>query len=210
MPIVLDFLENNWEPLATLVTLIVVIATYWKSRSTWKARDFMTRVNFSLNYVEDNTLKIRTLREADIRHILLGNQHGRKVVLRCARRTNLEKPFLQLPKKDAWIVLNSILNEISEQFAEGFLAAAMGAPIRIATYVFGITCERHSDVRMNKIRVMIIEKSLLEKIDALGKLRFELEHHHVRLDTLKRMQAIYRSPQRDRNLREVELPVRTA
>lgn len=210
MPIVLDFLKDNWEPLAAAATLIVVLATYWKSRSTWKARDFMTRVNFSLNYVEDNTLKIRTLREADIRHILLGNQHGRKVVLGCAKRTSLEKPFLQLPKKDAWIVLNSILNEISEQFAEGFLAASMGAPVRTATYVFGVTCERDSNVRMNKIRVMIIEKSLLEKIDALGELRFEQKHHHVRHATLKRMREIYGSPQRDRSLLELELPVRAA
>jgi len=207
MHVVIEFLENNWEPLATVVTLIVVLATYWKSRAMWKARDFMTRVNFSLNYVEGNTLKIRTLRESDIRHVLLGNQHGRKLVLRCARRTSRAKPFLQLPKRDAWIVLNSILNEISEQFAEGFLAASMGAPVQSATYVFGITCERDSNVRMNKIRVMIIEKSLLEKIDTLGELRFEQKHHHVRQATLKRMREIYGSTERGRSLLELELPI---
>ena len=56
-----EYLKGNWDQLALLATVGLVLLTYWKSRSVWKARDFLGRINFSLNYIQDNTLKIRTL-----------------------------------------------------------------------------------------------------------------------------------------------------
>jgi len=195
-----------WEPVVALLTLIVVIRTYRKSRIIWSSRNFLGRMNFSLNYIQDNTLKIRTLREADIDQILLNNPHGKRVVLKYARRhTSLDNPFLELPKGDRWIVLNAILNEISEQFADGFLAASMGHPVKMTTYVFGITCEKDKRVRLNKIRVMLIEKSLLERIDTIEDLQFERPSHVVRLETLRNMKEIYNDDNRQSNLFEVEL-----
>jgi hypothetical protein len=167
----------------------------------------MTRVNFSLNYVEANKLKIRTLRETDVDRILLGNRHGKRVVLRAARRTTADQPFLRLPKTDSWIVLNSVLNELSEEFAGGFLAASMGIPTKAATFVFAITCEKHRDVRMNKIRVMVVEKSLLLEIDKFAEVQFERDSHHVRHQTLKMMRELYLSPEDRHAVLEMEIVV---
>jgi trehalose/maltose hydrolase-like predicted phosphorylase len=200
-----DFFRDYWEQAVTLVTLSIVLATYWRARSVWKSRDFMTRVNFSLNYVEGGRLKIRTLAEMDINQILLGNDHGKRVVLHSASRTTVEKPILRLPEKDAWLVLNSILNELSERFAEGYVAESMGIPTRSARYLFTVTCEKHPDVRMNKIRVMIVEKSLLMKIDELEGLDVERKSHHVRYETLKTMQKLYLDEAYQHAFMEIEL-----
>ncbi len=203
----LEYVRDNWEPLALAVTLIVALIAYLKTRATWKSRNFMSRVNLSLNYVEDNKLKIRTLREDDIGRILLGNKHGKRLLLRAARKTTVGEPFLSLPQRDAWVVLNAILNELSEQFADGFLARSMGAPTRSATYVFGVTCEKDSDVRINKIRVMIIKRSLLERIDDLEEVEFESPLHHIRLKTLRLMKRIFLDKDRGHLLRSMELVV---
>ncbi len=203
----LEILKVAWHPAATVVMLLTVWATYRKARLMWQRRHFMTRINFTINYIENGTLKFRTLREDDLGTILLNNEHGKKVVLRAAHRSTLDRPFLELPRRDAWTVLNAILNELSEQFAVGHLARSMGAPVKSQWYVFGLTCEKHREVRMNKLRVMIIEKSLLENIDRYEDLRFERESHHIRLQTLKRMREIQLDPTRSHNLMEIELPV---
>ena len=203
----IDYVRDYWEQAAALATLCIVLLTYWRARSVWTARDFMSRVNFSLNYVDAGTLKIRTLRETDIDRILLGNKHGERVVLRAARRTTTEEPFLRLRRPDSWLVLNSVLNEISGRFSEGFLAASMGLPTRAATYVFAITCEKHRDVRMNKIRVMLVEKSLLVGIDKLEDLQFESDSHHVRHETLKTMRQLYLTPEHRHAFMEIEIVV---
>lgn len=200
-----DFIIANWELLAPTATVLVVVIAYVKARSSWLSRCFLTRVNFSLNCVDGSVLKIRTLREDDICQILLGNSHGRRKVLKAARKTTVGEPFLHLSEDDAWVVLNAILNEISEQFSIGFLAMSAGVPVKSTTYVFGITCEKNSDVRTNKIRVMIIEKSLLEEIDEFTEFEFEFPSHSVRLETLKIMKEIHNDPKRGHLLKTVEL-----
>ncbi len=208
MPEFWDYFKENWDQLALLATMSLVILTYWKARSGWKSRSFLERVNFSLNYVEENTLRLRTLQERNIDDVLLNNGHGRRMVLKAAAHTTLQRPFLELPEKEGWIVLNSILNEISEQFADGFLALSAGFPARTTRFIFGITCEKDSDVRINKIRVMIIEQSLLERIDGLVEIEFESPAHHVRLDTLKTMRKIHLDKNRNNQLGRVDLVIR--
>ena len=69
MEMIADFFRDYWEQVLTLVTLCIVLATYLRARSIWKSRHFMTRVNFSLNYVQDGRLKIRTLGEMGARMV---------------------------------------------------------------------------------------------------------------------------------------------
>ncbi len=201
-----DVIKLFWQPAATVITLVTVLATYLRARQMWRRRDFMRRINFTLNYIEGTTLKFRTLREDELADILLHNDHAQSVVLRAARRTTLERPFLDFTKDDAWMVLNAVLNELSEQFAFGHLARSMGAGAKSEWYVFGLTCERHRDVRMNKLRVMIIARPLLETIDRHENLAFERPSHHVRLQTLRRMKELYHDPNRSHVLAQVELP----
>ena len=188
-----------------LVALAAALFAWWRARREWKRRQFLHRINFSLNYVEANTLRFRTLRESDIHEVLLNNDHAADLVAKAAARTTLDEPFLDLPRNEAWIVLNSVLNELSEQFAAGFLAASMGLPTHGERYVIGLTCEKDPDVRINKIRVMIIAETLLQRIEGLAGLKFEREHHQIRLKTLARMAQLYRNEKRKHLLLVVEL-----
>jgi len=172
---------------------------------TWVRRSFLQRVNFSLNYVDQNKLKIRTIKEADVDQIILNNKFGKRVVIRAARRVSRwwwfsrQRPFLKLPKKHAWVVLNSVLNEISQLCPFGPVAESMGMPTRSARYVFGLTCEWGTSAKVRKIRVLIVREDLLKGIREVPNLDFEREWHRSRLETLKKMGELY-----EQDLREEE------
>jgi hypothetical protein len=55
---------------------------------------------------------------------------------------------------------------MSERFAETYLAASLGRPVRVAPYVFGITCEKYGDIRTLKLRVLVIAEETL--VDLFG------------------------------------------
>lgn len=165
----------------------------WVAWWRFTSRDFLHRVNFSLNYVEDNRLQLRTLKESDIDQIILDNKHGRNMLLAAARgaKTSAKAPFLDLRPEESFVVLNAILNELSESFAARSLARSMGLPVKSKWYVFGVTCEWDDEVRNRKIRVMIIAEDLLAKFDQLPPLRYQHPWHHVRHETLLKMQKLY-------------------
>jgi hypothetical protein len=185
-----------------LVAFLVGIVCTWlaqrAARAAFTRRDFLHRVNFSLNYVENNELRIRTLKESDVDQIILDNRHGRNVILKAARnaRRSDQAPFLDLPADCGWLVLNAILNEISEEFSAGHLAKSMGLPSRSCRYVFGATCEWDDDVKMRKIRVMIVAEDLLKTIDRFPLLKFQYPWHHVRYRTLLKMRELYQEDRR--------------
>lgn len=199
--------------LSVLVAVLTAAAagawTYWRARIAFALRQFLHRVNFSLNYLDGKVLRFRTLQESDLRDVLLNNRHAVKLVTTAARRATLERPILEFSKREAWVVLNSVLNELSEQFAAGFLAKSMGIPTRSQWYVFALTCEKDPDVRINKVRVLLAAESLLDQIEALDNLEFEVEHHRIRRDTLARVAAMRRDPKRSHNLLRVELTLPT-
>lgn len=224
-----ELLRQHWHSIAgTAATLLAAAWVWWRARLAWRRRRFLHRINFSLNYIEAGTLRFRTLQESDIREILLNNTYAVKLLMRAVGRTTLDQPLVELPDRDAWIVLNSVLNELSEQFAQGFLARSMGLPVCAEQYVFAITCEKDPDVRINKVRVMIIAESLLDRIEQMGQvaadrepaaeksgpspiqdLKFERPHHHVRLNTLRKMAEFRRDKSRRHNLLRMELVLPT-
>jgi hypothetical protein len=171
---------------------------YLAARASFLRRDFLHRVNFSLNYVDDNQLRLRTLKESDLDQIILNNRHGRKMLLRAARNVSDsdKAPFLDMGDDCGWLVLNAILNEISELLPTGPIAKSLGLPVRSAWYLFGVTCESDDDVKMRKIRVMIIAEELLRKIDQFPMLKFQHPWHRVRYQTLLKMRQLHHDDQR--------------
>ncbi len=201
-------LREHWTSiLGTAVAILAGLVAWWRTRAAWLRREFLHRVNFSLNYVEGNVLRFRTLQESDLREVLLNNSHAVGLVTKAVGKTTLEDPILHLPDREAWVILNSVLNELSEQFAAGFLAKSMGLPTRSERYVLALTCEKDPDVRINKVRVMIVAESLLRQIDGLADLEFELEHHRIRRKTLSKMSQALGDPKQKHNLITVELAI---
>jgi len=174
-----------------------------RARANWQKREFFDRLNFSLNYLENGTLRIRTLAEHQCEAIFL-NKAATETILKAAKAATETNPILPLPEKEYWYYLNSVLNELSEQFAEGHIKKAQGVPVSSATYLICLTCESAPDLRMRKIRVMVIQKPFLIALGA-NQPTLEKPNHHTRWKTLKTMAEEYQK--RPWQFLEVELAV---
>jgi hypothetical protein len=206
----LHWAAENWFKCLGLLTFLTVLPAYFRARYLWKRRMFFTRMNFSVNFIEDGFLRFRTIRENDLAHVLLNNAHAIRLLVKTARAKRPGAFLLFKDKEEAWTILTTLLNELSAQFSEGYLARCMGMPTRSCWFVMGLTCEKHDVLKTTKIRLMIIPKQLLMELDKYegAALQFEAPHHHIRLDTLKEMREIALDPARKYNVMEMEVSIK--
>lgn len=183
-----------------LLTGLVLMALGWfigrsRAQSDWKKQEFLDRLNLSLNTIHDGTLKIRTLSEKRCEDVFL-NSAAADAIQKLAKSTTASNPMLPIPQKEIWFYLNSVLNDLSEQFAEGLLKRDMGGTVSTATYVIALTCESAGEMKTRKIRAMVIRKSLLMNLPTeIPKL--ESPSHTTRWETLQFLAAEYgRNPAR--------------
>lgn len=192
---------------------VIVVGTWawYRARSAWRRREYLDRLNFSLNSFDGKTLKIRTLLEESLESIML-NRIAVSMVRKGAHKARVDDPVLHFAKKDAWFILNAVLNTLSERFASGILKQDIlrnskgetSTIIPTARYLFCLTCEKNAQVRTQKIRVMVIRKDLLESLP-LQRPQLEREVHSTRWETLQKMAAAHRETPHD--FLEVELSV---
>jgi hypothetical protein len=161
----LDYFREKWPELLWIVVAAGVPAyvAARRARSRWRRSDFLNRLNVTLTSIEDGTLRIRTILEMDCEEIFL-NPSAAKTIVRLAKRTTAEDPILPMPKDDSWQYLNTILNEVSERFAAGQIKRDLGMPVERGRYLLCLTCERAGPVRTQKIRGMLVRKSLLTSL----------------------------------------------
>ena len=201
----LDYVKDH---AIKLITGIVLMGVGWyfghrRASVDWKKQEFLDRLNLSLNTIVDGTLKIRTLSEKRCEEVFL-NSAAAEIVKKVARKTTEADPILPISMEENWFYLNSVLNDLSEQFAPGFLKQDMCGPVTSATYLIVLTCESAGEMKTRKIRAMVIQKSLLLNLPEETP-KFQLPHHITRWATLKFLAAEYqRNPQR---VAEVELAV---
>lgn len=62
----------------------------------------------------------------------------------------------------------------------GFIARDLGAPTLSDWYVFGLTCEKDEQVKLQKLRVMMIKQQVLEQLGQGKRINLEQSHHTVR------------------------------
>ncbi len=196
------------EHVIKIVTGFVLMAVgwyfgKWRARAHWKKQEFLDRLNVSLNTIDNDTLKIRTLSEKRCEEVFL-NSVAADTVQKLARQTTANDPVLPIPLNDTWYYLNAVLNDLSEQFATGLMKRDMGAPVSAVTYLVALTCESAGDMRTRKIRAMVTRKSLLTNLPA-ERPKLESPNHATRWQTLQFLAVEYaRNPQR---FLEVELCV---
>jgi hypothetical protein len=191
----LSWLEPHWKTIALAVTWGGIAVVYFRRWSQWRRKHFLTHVNFSLNYVVGSAPVMRTLLEKPANEVWL-NEHGVRRVLAAARRTTAAQPFILLKAdKDQEFANRAVLNALSERFASAFVAAAMGAPVRKATFCFALTCEKYSDIRTIKLRVLLVEKRTLVGLfgpeDRAAGLEVRDAIYHARLKTLRALYDLY-------------------
>lgn len=161
---VIDFLRTYGGGLGLAFTWGVIGWVYLVKRSDWSRKQFLGQVNFSLNFVVDGQLVMRSLVEVAAQNVWL-NDLGVKQVVKAASKTTTDQPFVRLSDTaDMEFLYRAVLNVLSEKFADAYLAQAMGLPTRSSVYRFAITMERYSDIRTLKLRVLIASEKDLETI----------------------------------------------
>jgi hypothetical protein len=200
-----DAFFNHWGKVAVGATFMAVgwLAGWWRARQNWKKKEFFGRINFSLNSIHDETLKIRTIMEKSCEEVFL-NKVAVSTILDAASRTTEKDPIVPLPKDDYWFYLNAALNEVSEKFADGFLRRDAGHDLIASTYVLCLTNEKDGAIRTRKVRAMLIRKEdLLNLPEEMPKL--ESKNHTTRWRTLKHMAETFEA--KPQQFFEVELVI---
>lgn len=194
----LPAVHDNWaKALFSVGTLLLGI--WWGKRraaAEWKRKEFLDRINISLNIVKDGRLMLRTLAETTLDVIFL-NTIAVEKVRAAAKQTTETNALLPLAQEDSWHLLNAVLNEISERFAEGCLLQDVAAsrpdltPPVVTRYVIALTCEKAGDMRIRKVRTMLVRKDLLLNLPQETP-AFEHPSHITRWETLQTMAAKFR------------------
>jgi hypothetical protein len=190
-----ELIRPHLSTIALALTWIGVGYAAWRNRSHWRRKQFNATVNFSLNYVHDNTLAMRTLLEADTSRVWL-NDYGAGLITAACKKTTAEQPFLLLQDPDDHVFVNrAVLNVLSERFAESYVAAAIGVPVWIGTFYFVLSYERYDIMRTFKLRVLVIEEKTLVRLfgpeNEAARLRIGDPWHQARLNTLRGMHDLY-------------------
>jgi hypothetical protein len=192
-----DYLSGNWPELVWII-IVAGFASYYagrKSRTRWKQRDFLDRLNVSLTSIDQGFLKIRTLFEMDVDEVFLNGVASSKIVA-LAKRTTTADPFIPIAKDDVWYYLNPVLNEISERYSLGYLQADAGRAVTNERYLLCLTCERAGAVRTQKIRGMVVRQGLLKALPE-EEPAYESPSHVTRWKTLQQMAQRYRDRPED-------------
>ena len=162
---------------------------FLRERFEWKRARFESRLNISLNFVLNGVLRIRTIHEDDVKNVVLSS-YARRLMKKAARNTTLEDPFLHFAnKQDAWMVSNEILNTVSSRFGPQIISAVLrGMPSGEAKFLMAITWERDAEIRIQKLRVMLIQEDELRNLCGHPDgIRTERPTHQPRIATLIKM-----------------------
>lgn len=186
-----EFLRDHWTQIVPVIASALV--GWWfgkrRARKAWQKREFLDRLNISLTTIKDGRLMIRTLLEKRCEEVFL-NAVASEAVIRSAHQTTTANPLLPLPDDDYWFYLNSVLNELAEKFAEGSLRRDLGQPVTCGRYLLCLTSEAAGTARTRKIRSLVVQKSLLQKLPADAP-QFEAASHSTRWTTLQQLAALY-------------------
>jgi hypothetical protein len=199
LEVVMDYVHDHWSKLATAAVFMAIGWLFGKrrARAEWRKREFYNRINISLNAIREGTLRIRTIAERHCADVFL-NSVATDFIMNAARAATPENPIIALPEHDYWFYLNAVLNEISEKFGEGQIRRDMGLAVTTTTYVICLTSESAGEVRTRKIRAMLIQKELLEKLPE-NEPKYESPNHATRWTTLKYLAKEFkRSPDKFR------------
>jgi hypothetical protein len=208
MDVILELLTGFVKTLLLPVVAGLVCGVFvsWQAKRSLNRREFLDRVNFSLNILQDGRLKLRTVIEKPATEVFL-NPEIIRMVNRATALTTPEDCLLPIRKPDDyWLCLNALLNEVSEKFSRGFLEQDMNAPIRAETYVMCLTCEVADNIRTRKLRAMLIKKSALLDFPATDP-EVDFPSHTTRIITLRQLARDYRSAEKKHCFVELELCV---
>jgi hypothetical protein len=189
-----DFVWPRAGEVGLVFTWAGIIYVWLRRRAEWRRKQFLNQVNFSLNYVEDRRLCIRTLVETTVNEVWL-NPYGVGKVVRAAARMRPGQHFILLDDPDDMdFVKRAVLNVLSERFAEVYVGRCLGLPVRTARFCFAVTFETHAQMHTRKFRVLLMEIEGLKRLftdPPEAELIVDKQWQKDRLAVLREMRDIY-------------------
>jgi hypothetical protein len=182
-------------PIATTI-LSFIVGRWWgnyRARLQWARKDFLGRIIVSVNLLNENRLRIRTIMERTLEE-MFPNALIVEKVRAAALKTTVDNPMMPIDKEDCWFILNFVLNNVAEHFTDGIIKMDAGLPVTKTTYALFLTSEMVGEERIRKVRAMMLRKDLLENFpypDSMPEL--ENAWHGDRIVTLRRAAAMYRT-----------------
>ena len=164
------------------------------ARRKMAERDFLDRINVSLNVFADGKLKIRTLFERPLSEIIHNPHVGEELQRAALAASNADDPIVRLPREQSWFVLNCVLNAIAERFSEGAFREERGLDVAREVYAFWITCEPVKNERERKIRVFLLKQDLLKNFPFLESMpELEAQKHEDRVLSLRQSCRLFQT-----------------
>lgn len=199
----MHFLLSIWDAVRPHMAGIGLVVTWagialvaYRRRLQWRNKHFPTVVNFSLNYVADGKLQMRTLLETSASAVWL-NEYGVKLVQQAAGKTKEDQPFILLQDpNDMRFVKRAALNVLSARFPEVFLGTVIGAPVHKSNFLYAVTYENYPDMRTRKFRILLVEEKSMEALFGpdVPELGVVEPSHRDRLRVLRLMYQMTKGP----------------
>lgn len=171
---------------ALLVSVVTTLAVSVQSWIVWRRAVFEDCINISLNTVSDEgVLCIETVYDGPMKKII-PSAYARRLVEKAKKKTTCFDEFLHFANKDDdWIVHNYIRNAISTIHGAKILAACSAGNKAKEHFVFAATFERDTPVRLQKVRVLLVQKSVLaEGLLLPTRVITDVPEHRSRIDSL--------------------------
>ena len=133
-PDMLSFFAEHWaRMLAAALGVLGSAVGFVFARYAWISRNFLHKLNFSLNLEDGGVLDFMTVDEVELAHLFGAYPRFRLKLL--ARRAQKEgRAFLLFAHdKDAWTFLNVLLNHVSRLFGAGAVRTTWVARRRSST-----------------------------------------------------------------------------
>eukprot|EP01080_Neovahlkampfia_damariscottae_P000478 gene478-6888_t len=146
------------------------IYNFYQHQISWKKKNISSYVTCTLCILKTNPetgekeFFLRTLFERHIKDMVYGNLQAMNILQESSKQTTMTNSWLVFPKDSSWIILNAILNQISEMFAVGHLGFDFNLPVHSDTYVYGVTYTRNPEIYMHKYRILLMKESTLLKL----------------------------------------------
>lgn len=206
MPFALQFdmlINGTFEKVLAGIILFVfttvfslLIGRWWghyQARQQLDALHFFDIINVGFNLLNDGSLRIRTIFEANLDQIYR-NKIQIATLKKLAQKTTIDHPLIDIPASDAWFYLNFLLNALAEKFTDGNAREACGLPVTKTRFSLFLTCEKVGVDRLHKIRAMLVRQDLLENFPYLETLpTLEKDYHKDRIMTLRSAAKAYRT-----------------
>jgi len=187
-----------------LASAVVPLATFllgrwwgwYDARRQYQRRISLDRINVSLNTIDNDTLRIRTVLERPLNEVI-PNQYLRDRIVSLARHATADDALLTLSPEDEKFAINFVINAVAELFSRGSIRRDMDRDVASAWYIIALACEPVSELRQQKIRALLVREDILEKFPYHESMpTLEKQWHDDRVRTMRQMAGAFaQSPQ---------------